>query len=130
MQFRQGVKVTPDEITELVKSLGLDDGDANDLISGLDFSAPTDAKSTPKPLAKIQTTQTLPEVRQDEGEEDPDDSDSDSDSLPPIDSLKGARKRTDERPLPSPLTPSGSNASTLSKAGDSMVKGTPSPKKA
>ncbi|KAF9510421.1 hypothetical protein BS47DRAFT_1300200 [Hydnum rufescens UP504] len=96
----QGLKVTTDEITELVKSLGLDDGDASDLITGLDFSAPTKPKSTPEAPIKIQTIQISPEVQPDEVEEESEGSD--SDEGPRIDNLKGTRKRTDERPLPSP----------------------------
>ncbi|KAF8312139.1 hypothetical protein DL93DRAFT_2043844, partial [Clavulina sp. PMI_390] len=37
----QGVKVTADDLADLVKSLGLDDENTKDLIGGLDFSTPS-----------------------------------------------------------------------------------------
>ncbi|KAF8328230.1 uncharacterized protein EI90DRAFT_3017858 [Cantharellus anzutake] len=39
----QGVKITPDEITDLVQMLGLNDEESKDLIGGLDFSVPKPA---------------------------------------------------------------------------------------
>lgn len=140
----QGVKVTADDLTELVKSLGLDDADANDLVGGLGLSAkatsltPKQDRSAPEQKAPVSPPKlsilqvgggstrkgSRGEERDSETEnaDDLDASGSESDvsdvaELPAVPRLKpgiSARKRTDEPPLVSPLTPSPGDKSFAS----------------
>lgn len=131
----QGVKVTADDLADLVKSLGLGDEHTNDLISGLDFSsaallpADNDNRSTPassRPQSPSTHEAVIVHEASDEshdevdepeagGEHNSDSENSDLGDLPPTTPRLRvgiqARKRTDERPLTSPLTPSGSTTS-------------------
>lgn len=133
----QGVKVTADDLADLVKSLGLDDANTQDLIGGLDFSLPA-AKSdrvAPEEKHQPQTTPSKPaspphhgdhgalgdDLDEGDSEDVPDGSEPESEvsevgELPPAPRLKPgvlARKRTDERPLTSPLTPTSSASSSF-----------------
>ena len=124
----QGVKVTDDDLEELVKSLGLGDNDAKDLVGGLNFSMPapagTKSSSAPEP-PKFQSSPSSSgahhvseEATVSGGEEvdEPEELDSDTDvsdvgELPPAPRLRPGvetRRRTDERPMASPLASSGS----------------------
>jgi len=135
----QGVKVTADDLEELVKSLGLDDKDAKDLVGGLDFSMPAPASAGTKNSSAPQTPPSPPksqsapgssgahheDVSKEAAASDGEESDSGSDvsdvgELPPAPRLRPgiqARKRTDERPMVSPLTPSGDSQ------GESTIQG-------
>lgn len=148
--------MTADDLADLVKSLGLDDDLADGLIGGLDFSsaAPTaerqdhsapDSPPRPKP-PKLVTGEEAENDEDGESHEeedgDPDDLESGSDvsdvgELPSVPRLRPglpARKRTDERPLTSPLTPSSSvrsfpTAGSVDKLrSPSSPKSKPSPK--
>lgn len=125
--------MTADDLEELVKSLGLDDKDAKDLVGGLDFSmpvpAPAGAKNSPAPETPHPPPESRSapgssgayhedvskEVTASDGEESDTGTDvSDVGELPPAPRLRPgiqARKRTDERPMVSPLTPSGDSQS-------------------
>lgn len=135
--LRQGVKVTTDEITDLVKLLGLDDEDSKDLISGLDFTAPK-LEMDPKPVAKPEAKETAPPpptpvtppqrviptlvveteatTTEPESVNEETDDDSELDEPLPLHARKITRKRTDERPLQSPLKPSGNSLSQILEA--------------
>lgn len=145
----QGVKVTADDLEELVKSLGLGDKDAKDLVGSLDFSIPTPGAGTgnssvpeppasphsPKPQSApgssgVHYEGVLVEATELDGErlDKPEELESDTDAsdvgeLPSVPRLRPGiqtRKRTDEPPMTSPLIPSGGSQSFQS---ESIVEG-------
>lgn len=115
----QGLKVTEDDISDLVKSLGLDDADADELTKGLDFGpaateAPLQAEAPshrdlPPVIIETAADKSGTEGEVPDEEEEPvsaseESEDSESGPPPSPDARNRNRKRTDERPLVA-LTP-------------------------
>ena len=98
--------------------LGLDDAESNDLISGLDFSAPP--KPTEPPAAQPKSPPPKPVLDLAEQGHDPpggeDGDDSGLDEPPDPNVPRVIRKRTDKPPLQSPITPNSSKSSYINVA--------------
>jgi hypothetical protein len=136
--------VTADDLEELVKSLGLGDKDAKDLVGGLDFSIPAPAGTKNSSVPERPPSRLSPKSQSapgssgvhhesvleeattsgEEGVDEPGELESDTDAsdvgeLPSVPRLRPGiqtRKRTDEPPMTSPLIPSGSSQSFRSES--------------